>query len=104
MRSELCACGDWIVAREVDTEILGAVRAHNAGTAHRLWRARRRRVERTREWRARVRAELELMRLRRWLDAARVSVGQWSTGGSGCLHDAAVGSGTKHLGPAGRLA
>lgn len=65
MRSELCVCGDWIVAASPDA-IREAVWAHNAGLTHRRYRQRRRRVETTRAWRARLRAEIELIRLRRW--------------------------------------
>lgn len=68
MRSERCACGGWIDAWPDDPEaIQAAVRAHNRTRAHRLWRTRARRVETTREWRRRIRAEVELARLRRGL-------------------------------------
>lgn len=64
MRTEPCACGGRIAADPADP--MPAVAAHNAGPEHRAWRRRRRSVEATRLWRARIRREVEAVRLMRW--------------------------------------
>ncbi len=65
IRREPCAvCGGIVTADTLDP--VPGVALHNAGPAHRAYRQRVVAVDRTREWRRRMRADLERIRLERW--------------------------------------
>ncbi len=66
MRHEPCICGGTISAPDDPVAILAAVADHNRTQAHRQARARRRHVEAVRDYRRRLRREVELARARRW--------------------------------------
>lgn len=59
-----CACGGRIVAG-APWAVMDAVQRHNAGPEHRLWRRRRENVEACRAYRARLRSDVERVRLAR---------------------------------------
>jgi len=63
-RTVPCACGGTVTAEPADP--FPGVSAHNAGPEHRAWRRRLAAVERTRAWRAALRADVERVRLERW--------------------------------------
>lgn len=59
-----CVCGTDVTANPDDPT--PGVQEHNASFAHKRWRKNRVKVERTREWNARLRADVELVRMQRW--------------------------------------
>jgi hypothetical protein len=75
-----CACGGEVRANPDDPT--PGVREHNAGPEHHEWRLRREAVDRTRTYRARLRAQVELTRMQRAGSAPTAAV-DVSSGASG---------------------
>lgn len=66
-----CACGGTVTADPAAP--FAGVSAHNAGPDHRAWRRRRRNVETTKAWQLRIRAEVDRVRLERWVAQLEVA-------------------------------
>lgn len=65
-----CACG-LVVYADAEAPVSG-VQLHNASPEHRAWRRNAEKVAATSERRARMRADLGIVRLSRWADRAGV--------------------------------